>query len=315
MVRQTGQQIQIAFTRPLPRGSRPSQVPAIAELLRVAYGAGQAANLDAAAFARRSEVVARLSISAEEEGARLNLVDSEWPGGGVNPEGWTLRYGIRVRDVRGRPSPLVLANDLLVVPELGVPGGLAARATADGISLNWQPPAAGTGSLYHVYRKTREECCWPESPIHVGVLESAEYLDRGVSTGEVYRYTVRTAHDAEMPMRESKSSESIEVLARDLFPPARPEGLVAVQEGRGVRLFWDPSEARDLAGYRLFRRIDETEWQTVGEELLSRALFLDSTIEVGQTVEYRVSAVDRAEPPNESPFSESVKLEIGDQFE
>ncbi len=314
-VRQTGNQARILFTQPAPRGAHPSQVPATAELVRVTYGVGQAANLDAAAFARRSEIVARLSLSADAEGSRLILVDGEWPRQGTDPEGWTLRYGVRVRDVRGRPSPLVLANDLLVVSEMGAPDELAARATADGISLNWQAPGEGAGALYHVYRKTRDECCWPESPVHVGVLEQPEFLDRGVKTGEVYRYTVRTAQDDETPLRESLGSGTIEVLARDLFPPARPEGLVAVQEGRGIRLFWDPSEARDLAGYRLFRRVDGNEWHTVGDAILKRALYLDSEVEIGQKVEYRTSAVDRADPPNESPFSEIVEVEIGDQFE
>ena len=65
----------------------------------------------------------------------------------------------------------------------------------------------------------------------------------------------------------------------------------------------------------MFRSVDGNEWHTVGDAILKRALYLDSEVEIGQKVEYRTSAVDRADPPNESPFSEIVEVEIGDQFE
>ncbi len=116
------------------------------------------------------------------------------------------------------------------------------------------------------------------------------------------------------PHRESANSETISVLAEDRFAPRAPSGLVAVQEGTAVRLFWDPNPERDLRGYRVFRRSlapgRETDWERIGPDPVERPLYLDAEIEIGQHLAYRVVAVDRATPPNESRPSGEVEIEL-----
>ena len=102
----------------------------------------------------------------------------------------------------------------------------------------------------------------------------------------------------------------VDVRATDRFAPAIPEALVRVQEGLAVRLFWRPNDERDLAGYRVYRRVDGARWTRVGPDPIEQSTFVDRDIRVGQRLAYRVSAVDRMTPPNESEFTEPVRIEI-----
>jgi len=85
---------------------------------------------------------------------------------------------------------------------------------------------------------------------------------------------------------------------------------VAVQEGLAVRVFWDPNPERDLAVYRVERRLDDGEWTPTDPARVETPSFLDADVEIGQRVAYRIFALDRAQPPNISAPSAGVELEI-----
>ena len=123
-------------------------------------------------------------------------------------------------------------------------------------------------------------------------------------------YIVRVVLEEGSPLRESADSASYAVVAEDRFAPAPPQGLVVVQEGEAVRLFWNPNRERDLKGYRVYRRVDEGEWSQVGPEVVEQSLFLDRDVQVDRRLHYRVTSLDRADPPNESGPSESVELVV-----
>jgi hypothetical protein len=285
--RQVGGQARVGFVVPVARGEKEAQQPVRAEVIRVSYPPGVEATADPDAFRRRGEIVTTYERDPLESGEPLTLSDAtlrELPGGGT---GYTIRYGVRVRDRRGRPSPLVVAADLGLVAPAPPPAALRGEPTADGIRLVWNAPAAEGEFRYNVYRPA-------EKP-------SALYM-------------VRVALAEGRPHRESEDSETIAVVAEDRFAPTAPHGLVAVQEGTAVRLFWDPNPERDLRGYRVFRRRiaqeRETAWERIGPDPVERPLYLDAEVELGQRLAYRVVAVDRATPPNESRPSEVVEIEL-----
>jgi hypothetical protein len=115
-----------------------------------------------------------------------------------------------------------------------------------------------------------------------------------------------------VPRRESASSVEVRLSAEDRFAPAPPTGLVAVQEGAAVRLFWNPGAERDLRGYRVFARTGAGEWRRIGPDPVLEPSLLDREVHVGERVAYRVTAVDRTTPPNESAPSEVVEVGIVD---
>jgi len=86
---------------------------------------------------------------------------------------------------------------------------------------------------------------------------------------------------------------------RDVFPPKAPEGLLVLREEGGNRLVWNPSLARDLAGYRLYAKDGGGEWRRLADALSDPA-FYDAAAPAGRT--YGVTAVDAA--GNESPRGE-----------
>ncbi len=223
--------------------------------------------------------------------------------------GWTLRYAVRLRDVRGRVSPLVLAPDLRTLEPLPPPGKLRAEPIAQGVRLQWDPPAGVSDALYRVYRARWGEP-FPETPVHEEPLRRAEFVDQGVSAGQRYVYQVRVLLAEGPPWREGVPSESVEVVAEDRFPPRRPEGLLAVQEGSAVRLFWDPNPEPDLAGYEVYRRAPGTAWERLNADAVTETSYLDRQVEPGQRWEYALRALDRAQPPNRSEFSEPVEVTV-----
>jgi hypothetical protein len=206
-----------------------------------------------------------------------------------------------------------VAADLGFVDPAPPPTALRGEPTADGIRLVWDAPAAEREFRYNVYRPADKPSALDE-PLNAKPLDTTEFLDTTVETGERYMYVVRVALAEGRPHRESANSETIAVVAEDRFAPTAPHGLVAVQEGMAVRLFWDPNPERDLRGYRVFRRSlaqeRETVWARIGPDPVERPLYLDAEVVIGQRLAYRVVAVDRATPPNESRPSEVVEIEL-----
>jgi hypothetical protein len=305
--RQIGRRVEVGFMVPQARGSNPAQQPVRAELLRVTYPAGMEAPTDPDAFRWRGELVAGIDADPLTSGKRLYIDDRDLaalPDGGT---GSTLRYAVRVRDRRGRPSPLVVAADLIPLTSLPAPDWVSAEPTADGIRLVWRGAAADEERRFNLYRATARGRP-PDGPLNKQALTVNEYLDERVATGERYDYWVRPVLGEGLPYREGEPSAVRRVVAEDRFAPARPSGLVAVQEGEAVRLFWNPGGERDLAGYRIYRRVDGGPWERVGADPIEQPLYLDGEVRVGQRLVYEVTAVDRASPPNESGRSEPVEL-------
>ncbi len=307
--RQIGDRIVVSFTVPEPRGAKPARQPVRAELIRVAYEPGFEPSADPGVFRRRGELIDTLEGDPLSSGERRRLVDEslqELKGGWA---GATLRYAVRVRDRRGRSSPLIVTRDVVPIAPAPAPLHLQAEPTADGVRLFWEKPPAEGQHKYNVYRSA---IAGPpaEIPLNSQPLNVTEYLDSTVTVGERYIYSVRVAMADSLPYREGQSSAPLETLAEDRFPPAAPEGLVAVQEASAVRLFWNPNKERDLAGYRVYRRTGEGEWLLIGPDPVEKADYLDDEVGIGQILSYRVTAIDKADPPNESPLSMSVELEL-----
>lgn len=309
--RQVGDRVLVRFTVPQPRGGNPSQRPARAELIRVDDPPGLAAPASPEAFRLRGKIVAVGQGEALEPGRRAELEDRtvrELPGGGV---GWTVRYAVRVRDARGRPSPLVAAADLELVPPLAPPQAVSAAATAEGIRLSWRPPPETVRARYNVYRASAGEP-FGERPLNAEPLASSEFLDQAVTVGSAYRYAVRTAQEPGPPFRESDSSPVVTVVAADRFPPAPPTRVVAVQEGAAVRVLWNPSPDRDVAGYNVHRRVAEGAWAKLAGPV-RETTYLDRDPPAGSLIAYRVTAVDAASPPNESEPSEPAEVILSEK--
>ena len=307
--RQIGDRVEIALTVPQPRGADPWQSVQATELLRVAYPKGRTAPSEPDAFRVRGEIVASVDAEHAKPGERIVISDPTLDQLADQGIGWTLRYGVRVRDRRGRPSPLVVAKDLTTVAPAAPPRSLTGQASADGVRLTWDAPEGTPTSAYNLYRGLSGGGL-SERPLNVSPLTTRDDLDATAEAGKTYRYVVRTIAGDGPPYRESVSSNVVVVDASDRFAPAPPSGLVAVQEGAAVRLLWNPGVESDLDGYRVYREIGDGAWVRLGGDVVRQPSFIDSDLAPQVVARYRVTAVDRTVPPNESAPSSVVELRV-----
>jgi fibronectin type 3 domain-containing protein len=203
----------------------------------------------------------------------------------------------------------VIAKDLTTVQPIAAPRALSGQASADGVRLAWEAPEGATGATYNVYRGPSNGPP-SERPLNVQPLTSRDDLDATAEAGRTYRYVVRAVAAEGPPYRESASSNVVVVDASDRFPPAPPTGLVAVQEGSAVRLLWNPGPESDLDGYRVYRASGDLGFTRVGDAIVRQPSFLDHEVAPGTVARYRVTAIDRAVPANESGPSSEVELRV-----
>ena len=135
----------------------------------------------------------------------------------------------------------------------------------------------------------------------IGDSSSNEYQDTQTEFGNTYVYSIRSLSQYPGETVESADSKLAIVLDKDIFPPAAPQGLVAVYvPAQGtvpahVELSWAISPETDLAGYNVYR---SGAAGVLGERLNSERLptpaFRDLTAVPGRQYLYSVTAVDRA---------------------
>jgi hypothetical protein len=166
----------------------------------------------------------------------------------------------------------------------------------------------------------------PATPLLAQISEvpTPGYLDTRAQFGNAYTYSVRSVIPSQAlnvpanpppgnaALRESADSNLVTLAARDVFPPAAPQGLVAVfvpaqgGEPAHLELSWGISPETDLAGYNVYRSEQaNVQAPRLNPELLLTPAFQDTSAAPGRTYFYRVTAVDRS--GNESDASAAVE--------
>jgi hypothetical protein len=193
------------------------------------------------------------------------------------------------------------------VPAPSPPSDFRAQVTAEGVILTWaaMPPAAETPELRYTYRVYRR----PENG-NIDTVAGELALDASAATQLVdhtfewentylYRATIVTLiHEEGKPETqfEGDDTPAIKVFAHDVFPPAVPSGLQAVFSGAGqqpfIDLIWGPDTEADLAGYNVFRGVEDAAPVKINSELVNVPAFRDMNVAPGKNYFYSVSAVD-----------------------
>lgn len=194
------------------------------------------------------------------------------------------------------------------------PTNLVATAGDRQVTLAWQPatrllngePLSGP-VLYQVYRGPVDG-----DPQPVGEPVAApSYTDSGLLNGKSYRYEVRALLVKGKTRIIGLASRAATATPKDLTAPLPPRNLNAVKMDNGVKLIWDGGTEKDLAGYRIYRRLpSQKELTRIGQVDGAQLSFKDLRLPEGQeSWFYAVSAFDQAEPANESPVSKEVFYE------
>ncbi len=234
----------------------------------------------------------QIPVPAVEPGpVRLDVDAAVWVGRSV-------QLAVRFEGPSGRWSQWSNVLKLNVLSPLQPPVALAAEPRAGGIALRWNHPGGPPGLQYRIFRRESPE----EKFERVGLAASSDWIDKDVSYGRSYIYSVQAAAPGGAAEAESARSAELSVSHADRFAPAVPSGLVAVA-GLGVlELVWEPCTEPDLAGYRLYRSSGEGEEELLA--VLTEPSYSDREITPGTSYAYRVSSVDQI--GNESARSTAV---------
>ncbi len=188
------------------------------------------------------------------------------------------------------------------------PTGLTAEAGDGQISLRWQPVNTrfdGSPLRQPVkYQLSRSTDNGPFAQIG-GQLMSPAYTDREAKNGRKYAYKVQ----ALVGSVGGGFSLTIEAGAVDRTPPKAPSNIKAVRTASSIKVYWDRGQEKDLAGYRIYRRLGDAAPELLGKVLEPYNLFEDKNPpDKRSKAWYSVSSFDQSSPPNESQRSPEASL-------
>ena len=217
---------------------------------------------------------------------RAELPVAEWVGKEVF-------FGVIVFGYKGRHAGWSNFVALTVTPPLATPEAVEAQAVPQGVRVTWK----GSAPRYRVWRRTTTEDSWHV----VATVDSTEWLDTATEFGRLYEYQVQAVQSA----AESEISTTARLIPEDKFAPAAPAGLQVIAGADSIELAWEPNREPDLAGYRVYRALDDAPLAPLtGTQ--ENPSYSDRTIEPGKRYRYGVSAVDRL--GNESAPSAAVDV-------
>jgi hypothetical protein len=331
---QQGPQLLLSFTYPAvtPAGTALGGISAV-EIWSVGRPApdGKANPLDVKEFgpvAKPVQKIAGADLTSATSGSRIDIslplppttttapaptatpapppVPGTTPAAPAGPTPLAAYFAVRTFGKEGDRSDF--SNIVSVVPKTppAAPQQVTATARGDGILVEWTP-VAGTVVGYNVYRRGSTERA-NAKPVHTTGPTEKSWLDNTAKFGQGYIYSVTALSQIQPPIESAIAAER-EVRYVDRFPPPAPTELVALAEAGRVRLVWRPSEAEDVAGYIVYRRVDETgKFERVTPQPAVAAEYVDTAVAAGKTYVYRVTAVDQT--GNESGPGNEVRAEV-----
>jgi len=238
------------------------------------------------------------------------------PGSLASGEARPVVYFVELRNKKGRSAGLSNAATVLVGEAPRPVEGLKGEVRKQGIVLSWT--ADGENAAVRLQRKlltppATKAQQGPLAPAPEAINETllveegtaqGRALDKMIRFGESYAYRAqrirRVDVNGKMLELAGELSQPIDVDARDVFPPEVPAGLAAVaaagENGAGpaIDLSWQPDTEADLAGYVVYRREGDGEWQRISAATPGiEPAFHDAHVQPGHTYEYAVSAVGK----------------------
>jgi hypothetical protein len=139
----------------------------------------------------------------------------------------------------------------------------------------------------------------PEKPINPAPLAAMTFTDP-VDLDRERCYSVRALRGTPPNVVEGNASAPMCFTPVDVFPPAPPQGLVAVADEGGISLIWQPNAEVDIGGYLVLRgEASDATLQPLTPSPVIESRFRDTHVVSGKKYVYAVLAVDSHLPvPN-----------------
>lgn len=191
----------------------------------------------------------------------------------------------------------------------GTPQNLEAKSDTGKVKLSWDP-VDGDSVSYRVFRKPIDEDVF--QPITFEPIYNNSYTDKHYSKQRTrFEYYV-VAFDARK--NGSLPSRHIKVELPDVVGPDRPQMKQVVKDGKYLQVVWNRSMAPDLSHYELYRKSNDTDFELIEGNQLSkgREQYLDTDVKYNNEYTYVLVSVDSA--GNRSPRSGEASYKMADRF-
>lgn len=249
------------------------------------------------------------------------------PGGALPNEG---------RKTAGYDATLLRPGNLYFFKVRSKTGWWAESPDSNIVSFLWNTPAAAPQELTAVAGDTQVELRWQpvkayldgtpvSEPIKYQVyrslgggsfeklgkpMDTTRYTDKQVINSRTYQYKVQAISMYEQGTVGGGSTKQVTAAPVDRTAPAVPDGVRAIKTAKAIKVFWNKVDAKDLKGYRVYRRVGNAAEATfVGKVDVPYNIFIDTNPpQPGATVHYSVSSIDTRSPGNESERSKEVKV-------
>ncbi|MFC2169881.1 hypothetical protein ACFLRM_04885 [Acidobacteriota bacterium] len=218
-------------------------------------------------------------------------------------------FGIKIKDRKNKKSKFSEIHS--VTPEVVPlpPQDLRATLFKDRVALVWNSPEVNIDKSspsntkgYNIYRKEGDGIA---QRLSSELNEENEYQDESFLFGKTYGYFVRASATDSSPYLESENSEIVDIVTEDIFAPVSPSGLLTIAGEMVIALSWNSNQEEDLAGYKVWRRLEgEEEFVLLTPELTRENTYNDTEVDKNIKYYYAITALDMS--GNESQKSEIV---------
>ncbi len=272
-----------------------------ADIYRLTEPANSSSNLSEEEFASRSTLIATLPIS-DTDFARKQMTFSDT----LNFAGQSarIRYAIRFANATGQKAGF--SNFLVIEPTAKVadiPKDLSSQISQNSIEISWSSPTRNIdGSTpanilgFNIYRIDVEKNS--QKVLNSSPVTNEKFTDKSFEFEKNYTYFVRTVSlGSNGEPLESADSGLIKVLPKDNFPPGAPSAVTIATSPNTISIFFASNVENDIAGYKVYRSTDrnlpKSDWNLLTPQLLTTNTFQDTTVEIGKTYFYYLTAIDK----------------------
>ena len=274
-----------------------------------------------------NQVGSDLNVAPGKPGSFADTLPGSLASGSARP----ISYFVELRNKKGRSAGPSNAATVLAGEAPRPVEGLKAEMRKQGVVLIWTPD--GETAPVRLQRKlltppqakTKNEPLAPApEPINETLLvdegvAQGRAMDTTVRFGKSYQYRAQRVSRVDVAGKTlelaGEISAPVDIESKDVFPPGVPTELAAVAtagengEAPAIDLSWQAELDPGLAGYVVYRREGDGEWQRISPAAPAIApAFHDAHVQRGHTYRYAVSAVDKngRESPRSAEAEETV---------